>query len=157
MSREEIGPLQTTPGSAPIECGLAVVHPWLCDVMGHLTTRHYMAMFDDATYQFLAVIGYDPKAASEERWGWADVRHEINYLSELAAGAVVRVEGRAKARGRSSITVEFRLIDRSDGRVCATLEAKIVCFDLEARRARPLPPTITDALSVLFGLSTKAA
>ena len=32
----------------PIDCGLAVVHPWLCDAMGHLTTRHYLGMFDDA-------------------------------------------------------------------------------------------------------------
>jgi acyl-CoA thioester hydrolase len=146
----------TSPGSPPIECGLAVVHPWLCDVMGHLTTRHYMAMFDDASYQFLSIIGYDARAASEQRWGWADVRHEINYISELAAGAVVRIEGWAKARGRSSITLEFQLMDRSDGRVCATLEAKIVCFDLEARRSRPLPPHIADTLAVMLNNGAKA-
>ena len=30
-----------------------VAHPWLADVMGHMTTRHYVAMFDDASYHFL--------------------------------------------------------------------------------------------------------
>ena len=28
----------------------SVAHPWMCDVLGHLTTRHYVAMFDDAAY-----------------------------------------------------------------------------------------------------------
>lgn len=36
-----------------------VVHPWLCDAMGHLTTRHYLAMFDDAIYHlYQQVFGY---------------------------------------------------------------------------------------------------
>jgi acyl-CoA thioester hydrolase len=157
MSSKDTEARSRTPSSAPIECGLAVVHPWLCDVMGHLSTRNYMAMFDDATYQFLSIIGYDARMASEQHWGWADVRHEINYISEIAAGAVLRVEGRAKAYGRTSITVEFRLMDRSDGRVCATLEAKIVCFDLEARRARPPPPYIADAFSALLDAGSQAA
>ena len=32
----------------------SIVHPWLCDVMGHMNVRHYMSMFDDASYQLLA-------------------------------------------------------------------------------------------------------
>jgi len=31
-----------------------IVHPWLCDVMGHMNVRHYIGMFDDASYQLLA-------------------------------------------------------------------------------------------------------
>ena len=30
-----------------------IVHPWLCDVMGHMNVRHYMGMFDDASLQLL--------------------------------------------------------------------------------------------------------
>ena len=30
-----------------------VAHPWMCDVLGHMTTRHYVAMFDDAAYHML--------------------------------------------------------------------------------------------------------
>jgi len=37
-----------------------VAHPWLCDSMGHLTSRHYVAMFDDASYHFFRLVfGYD--------------------------------------------------------------------------------------------------
>ena len=31
----------------------SVAHPWMCDVLGHMTTRHYVAMFDDAAYHML--------------------------------------------------------------------------------------------------------
>ena len=30
-----------------------VSHPAMCDIMGHMTTRHYIAMFDDGSYHFL--------------------------------------------------------------------------------------------------------
>lgn len=145
-----------TANPSPVECGLAVVHPWLCDVVGHLTTRNYMAMFDDATYQFLAQLGYEPRSAGEEGWAWADVRHEIDYSSELSAGAIVRIDGRVLAVGRSSLAIEFRLMDRSNARLCATLLNRMVCFDLSARRARPLPPAILEAIQTLFGIGPQA-
>lgn len=139
-----------------VECGLAVVHPWLCDAMGHLTTRHYLGMFDDASYQLFLTIGYDPKLAASEHWGWADVRHEIDYRSELAAGSVVRVVGRINALGRTSLTAEFGLYDRADGRLCARLVAKTVCFDLKARKARPLPADVVAKSLALFALEAGA-
>jgi acyl-CoA thioester hydrolase len=140
-----------------MECGLAVVHPWLCDAMGHLSTRHYLGMFDDAAYQLFALIGYDAAAAEAEQWGWADVRHEIDYRSELAAGAVVRIDGRITAMGRSSITADYRLIDRSGDRVCALLTAKTVCFDLAARRSRPVPDAVREGAAARFTLDIPQA
>ena len=138
---------------APIECGLAVVHPWLCDAMGHLTTRHYLGIFDDALYQLFTLIGYDPKTGAAEQWGWADVRHEIDYRSELTVGAVVRVIGRITSLGRTSITSELQLLDRADGRLGASLTARTVCFDLAARRARPLPEVIIEGSVAAFGIN----
>ena len=43
-----------------IECYRGVVYPWLCDSMGHMTTRHYTAMFDDASYHMFAALGFTP-------------------------------------------------------------------------------------------------
>lgn len=140
-----------------VECGLAVVHPWLCDAMGHLTTRHYLAMFDDASYHLFAAIGYDATAGHAERWGWADVRHEIEYKAELAAGSLVRIEGRITAIGTSSISSEMRMIARDDGRICATLVGKTVCFDLAARRSRPVPADIAARSAELFGLPIRVS
>ncbi len=138
---------------AYILCGFGVVHPWLCDAMGHLTTRHYLGFFDDASYQLFAALGYDAEAGKIAQQGWADVRHEIDYRAELATGALVRIDGRVVALGRSSITTELRLLARSDDRLCATLLARTVCFDLAARRSRPLPEALVEQATVLFGVT----
>lgn len=135
-----------------VTCGLAVVHPWLCDRMGHLTTRHYMGMFDDASYQLFAML--DPEADTSEsaEQGWADIRHEIAYFNELGVGALVRIEGQVTALGRTSIGTEYRMVRQSDHRLCATLAAKTVCFDLVARKAAPLPDPLRAKATALFGI-----
>lgn len=135
-----------------VVCGFGVVHPWLCDAMGHLTTRHYLGFFDDASYQLMAELGYDSEAGQAAQQGWADVRHEIDYRAELAAGALVRIDGRVIALGRSSLTTELRLFARSDERLCATLIARTVCFDLEERRSRPLPEALIASAAKMFGV-----
>lgn len=139
-------------GPVYVEAGLGVVHPWLCDAMGHLTTRHYMGLFDDASYHLFAQFGYEPRQAQTEGWGWADVRHEVEYLSELGVGALVRIEGRVTHVGRSSLALEYRMFDRADGRQCATLVARTVCFDLKARKSQQVPPPIRERIASLFGV-----
>lgn len=135
-----------------IACGLAVVHPWLCDAMGHLSTRHILGMFDDAAYQLFVTLGHDPAEAARAGVGWADVRHEIDYRSEVQAGAVLRIDGRLTALGRSSVTADYHLIDRADERLCATLAARTVSFDLAARRSRPLPEDFRARAAELFAV-----
>lgn len=126
--------------------------------MGHLSTRHYLGMFDDASYQLFAMLGYDAAAAVEEGWGWADIRHEMDYRHEIRPGAVLRIMGTITAFGRSSITAGFALIDRSGDRLCAELTARTVCFDLRARRSRPLPVSIVTRIEALFeGVNAPAA
>ncbi len=133
-------------------CGLAVVHPWLCDAMGHLTTRHYLGIFDDAGYQLFMQCGYDAAIAASQAWGWADVRHEIEYKRELRAGAVVKVLGRITSLGKTSVRTEFRLLEGPGDLLCATLVGSTVCFDLKERRSRPLPESFVNSAVDLFQL-----
>lgn len=125
-----------------IECGLAVVHPWLCDAMGHLTTRHYLGMFDDAAYHLFSVFGYYPETAKLEQWGWADVRHTIEYRGELLAGDLIRIDGRVASIGRSSLDLEYRMFNRASNALAANLSARTVCFDLGKRKSKPIPDQI---------------
>lgn len=127
----------TQPGMRTLYKG--VVHPWLCDAMGHLTTRHYMAMFDDASWQLLAeATGWSPDAPEFRGRGWADVRHEIDYRAELHAGALVRIEGRVTALGNTSLDTLYEMRCATTGTLAASMRAKTVFFDLETRRAIPL-------------------
>ena len=75
-----------------IICNKSVAHPWQCDVMGHLTTRFYIEMFDDASYHFLAqVFGWKPDNADAP--GWADVKHTVEYQDEVAPGDLLEIAG----------------------------------------------------------------
>ena len=124
-----------------IECHRGVVHPWLCDAMGHMTTRHYVAMFDDASYHLLAAIGFDPVMLARGV-GFADVRMTITYRAELAAGALVLTRGDVVGLGERSMTALYRMENLHTGAVAAEMESVAVQFDLAARKAIPLLPEI---------------
>jgi acyl-CoA thioester hydrolase len=122
-----------------LEAYRGVTHPWHCDAMGHVNVRHYMAIFDDAAFQMLGVIAGGSHLLAEKGLGWADVRHTIEYRRELEAGALVVVRAALSRIGRTSVTVDYTLLDAMSEDVHATLEAITVLFDLKARVATPLP------------------
>lgn len=122
--------------------GFGVVHPWLCDAMGHLTTRHYTGFFDDASHHLFAGLGYDEALGRSEGWGWADVVTTTQYHAEVTAGALIVVKSRIVAIGTSSMSAEHLLSKRTTGVLLARMEARTVCFDLVKRRSRPVPDAI---------------
>lgn len=113
----------------------------MCDGMGHLTTRQYMALFDDASYQLLSeVSGWSP-GETDGPWhgkGWADVCQTIEYRKELRAGSLIRIEGCVRAIGRTSVTYVLQMQGTQTGEVVARLESKTVHFNLIERRAIPI-------------------
>lgn len=120
-----------------------VVHPWHCDVMGHLNTRHYLAMFDDASYLLLnEATGWYAGSKVWEGRGWADVNNNIDYLNELHAGELVEIVGGISAIGNSSFTAHYEMKSKLTGKVAARMTAKIIYFDLNARKSMPLTEAI---------------
>ena len=119
-----------------ISVSRAVAHPWNCDVLGHMTTRFYVAMFDDAAYQFLyEVFGWVGAQDDAGHLAWADVRHVINYLAEVCAGDLLDIRASLKKIGGKSITVDYQMVNLGSGEIAATLECTAVLFDLHARSA----------------------
>jgi acyl-CoA thioester hydrolase len=122
----------------------AVIHPWNCDAMGHLNTRFYVGIFDDANYVVLTMLA----AAAREparTLGWADVHNEIDFLAETKAGSVVEVFVAIRRIGTKSLTLvgEMRRADRDPP--VARMVAVIARFDLLERRAVPLSVPIAGA------------
>jgi acyl-CoA thioester hydrolase len=117
-----------------------VAHPWLCDVMGHMTTRHYVAMFDDASYHLLnQVFQWDSAEAAASGLGWADVKHVIEYQQEVGTGDLLEVSGEIARLGTKSITVHYQMHNLSRDQLAASLESTSVLFDTQARKAVALP------------------
>jgi acyl-CoA thioester hydrolase len=116
-----------------------VCHPWLCDSMDHMTTRHYMAMFDDASYHFLnRVFGWSGTDAKKNNIGWADVKHTIEYMLEVSSGQLIEINGKLIKIGGKSITVSYEMREVGSEQIVATLESISVLFDTSARKAIPL-------------------
>jgi acyl-CoA thioester hydrolase len=113
-----------------------VAHPWLCDVMGHMTTRHYVAMFDDASYHLLyEIFGWTSESVTESGLGWADVKHVIEYQEEVAGGDILEVRGGIAKVGTKSATFHYEMFNLSQQKIAATLESTAVYFDTRARKA----------------------
>ena len=86
-----------------IETGRAVVHPWLCDSMGHLNTRHYAAMFDDASFHLLGALAGPAEGETLGR-GWADVRHVHEFRREARAATLLVTRSAVTRIGTKSLT-----------------------------------------------------
>lgn len=126
----------------------SVAHPWECDIQEHLTTRFYVAMFDDASYHFLQEVFGELDAGL----GWADVRHLIEYQAEVAAGSRLEIHGELIKLGGKSVTIRYEMTNLSTDELAATLESTSVLFDLKQRRAVALSDQQRDNAAKHFSL-----
>ncbi len=121
----------------------AVAHPWQCDVLEHLTTRYYVAIFDDASYHYLhRLFGWNGSKDAEGKLAWVDVRHTISYLAEVSAGDLLEVSGAIAKIGDKSITINYEMKRLADSEVVAKLECINVLFDLTQRTAARIPDAL---------------
>lgn len=125
---------------------VAVTHPWMCDTMGHVNTRHYAALFDDASLQLLAHLA-GPDGAGP---GWADVHWSVEFRREVLAGAPVMVRSFVTALGRTSLTYRHVLTGSRDQAVHAEATITSVRFDLALRAKVPLEPEVRQRAEALM-------
>ena len=117
-----------------------IAHPWQCDILGHMTTRFYMAMFDDASYHFLHhLFGWNGARNETGELGWVDVRHTIDYKAEVDAGDLLEVRAELIKVGGKSMTVSYEMINLGSGKTAATLKGVMVLFDLKNRCGVTIP------------------
>jgi len=122
-----------------IETCRTVVYPWLCDSNQHFATQHYMAVFDDATWQLFGHLGYLPRDVSRTNLGFADVKHEISYKKELLAGDLLVTRSSVVRLGTKSFTYRHRLLRLGeDEEESAEMIGVAVHFDLKRRVALEL-------------------
>jgi len=121
-----------------------VVQPWECDSLGHLTTRFYVAMFDDASYQLLfEIFGWSGASDAAQQRAFVDVRHEIDYLDEIQAGELIEIRGTLVQVGTKSIRARYDMRKRGAEGIVASLEATYVLFDLNERVALALDEALS--------------
>jgi acyl-CoA thioester hydrolase len=137
-------------GVQMIKTQLAIAHPWLCDSMGHLNSRYYAAMFDDAMFHYLAFIGWNPTSIKNEKKGWADVKGEIEYKKEVLEGNLLEIHSGTSYLGNKSLTVYSEMRNTLSNDTHAICRTTLAYFDLEERRALPIPDLYRSKASQLL-------
>jgi acyl-CoA thioester hydrolase len=127
-----------------------VVYPAQCDAMGHMNVQYYVAAFDQAMWHLVHEIGYRKPVATGTGYGWADVRHVVEYRNELPVGALYRVASTIRKVGRSSMVTYHRMFGTDENTLSAECEMTSVYFDRSNRVSCPLPTALRDAAVALI-------
>jgi acyl-CoA thioester hydrolase len=114
-----------------------VVYPGDCDVMGHLNTRHYTALFDHAMWELMRILGSEDTYGSDATIGWVDVETLVRYRREVNVGAAVQIRSRIVRVGNTSLVTEHVLEIQGEER--ASCRATSVRFNLIARQPMQVP------------------
>jgi acyl-CoA thioester hydrolase len=116
-----------------------VVYPWQCDHMGHLNVMWYVGKFDEATWQYFALLGLSPSFLREQKRGMAAVRQEITYRRELLPGDVVAVRSGVLEIKEKAIRFFHEMLNEETGEVSAISEMTAVHLDTVLRKSCPFP------------------
>ena len=129
-----------------IETHRTVVYPWHCDHQSHMTTMHYVGMFDAAFWHLLSACGFTRDYLAGHNGGFVDVRDTIEYRAEQEVGALIMIESGMIKVGNTSVTGFHRMRNTETGEIAATSEKITVYFDLKARQKMPLPDDLRGAM-----------
>jgi acyl-CoA thioester hydrolase len=134
-----------------------VIFPWDCDAMGHLNNKHYFGLFDQAAWHLFLALGFRPVAAARTGLGLADVNQSISLKREVLAGQLIVIRSYLERVGTKSLTARHEMFDAENGEPVAQLLSVTAFFDLQLRRATPIPTQIRAAAQGWLDVQQQAA
>ena len=117
-----------------IETRRNVVNQSMCDQMGHLTTKIYTALFDDASYELVKACGYKV----DENQGFVDLELNMKFIAEIREGGEFYIKSGIVKLGNSSFVAMHYMFNAADDSLVSTCEEKAVIFDLKKRKSKPM-------------------
>jgi acyl-CoA thioester hydrolase len=122
-----------------VETYRGTVYPWQCDHMNHMNIMWYVGKFDEANWQFFAMLGLTPSFLRDQGRGMAAVDQRIVYRRELHAGDVVSIRsGVLEAREKVMRFVHEMRNDAVED-VAAVTILTAVHLDRQVGKASPFP------------------
>ncbi|TMH67848.1 MAG: thioesterase [Betaproteobacteria bacterium] len=120
------------------------VYPWHCDHMGHMNVMWYVGKFDEATWQFFALLGLTAEFLRRNRRGMAAVEQRIAYQRELYAGDVITVGTGALEVCDRVIRFVHEMRNGTSGDVAAVTVLTGVYLDTAVRKASAFPQEVKE-------------
>jgi acyl-CoA thioester hydrolase len=133
-----------------METHRAVVHPWNCDVLGHMNVRWYAHIFDDAEFHLWSSIGLSHATLKKE--GVVTVRANTNtdFMHEASAGELLTVKSAFTKLGNKSLFISQQMTNSENNNLVAKQEVVCVFFNMNSRQAVPMPHDIRTKLETVL-------
>jgi acyl-CoA thioester hydrolase len=119
-----------------------VVHPWHCDVMGHMNVVWYVSKFDEAAWQFAAMLGLNNIYFKTKHRGIAALQQNITYKSELVAGSTVTIRSGVLEMKEKVVRLVHEMRNDATGEIAAVMVLTAVHFNTNKRKSCPFPAAI---------------
>lgn len=127
-----------------IETARGTVHEWQRDHMGHINVRAYMEFFEEACWQFYAMLGLTASRLRSGDVHLAAVQQNITYRKELYPGDTIVVRTGVIEMREKVLRFRHELVNTEGGEVCAICEFTAVCLNPESRRSQPFPADVVE-------------
>jgi acyl-CoA thioester hydrolase len=133
------------------------VYPWHCDHIGHMNVMWYVGKFDEATWNFVALLGFGAARMREEEKGWAAVQQNITYKRELLPGDTVIVRTALLEVRDKVIRFVHEMVHDESGQTAAVCELTAVHMDRAQRRSASLPPDVVARARAMLAPAAQAS
>ena len=134
-----------------VETARGTVHEWQKDHMGHINVRAYMEFFEEACWQFYAMVGLTASLLRSGKVRLAVVQQNISYRKELFPGDTIFVRTGVVEVREKVVRFRHELLNTETGQICSTCDFTLVCLDPATRRSQPFPAEVA-AKAVLLML-----
>lgn len=128
-------------------CLRATVPESYRDSNGHMNVRWYVALFDDAGDTLHDWMGVTPQYHAAHGTGTFDLEYHIHYIAEVLPGEDVAVYVRLVGYSEKRLHYVMFLVNRTRGKLAATLECINAFADLSVRRTAPWPSEVAEKLA----------
>ena len=140
--------------SRRVETARGTVHKWQCDHMGHVNVRAYGERFEEACWQFYAMLGIRPSRLRAGEIHMAAVQQDTAYRKELLGGDVVVVHTTILEARDKVLKFMHEMVNGETGEVAATSTFTVVCLDAAERRSRAFPPDVLERARALLPVAS---
>jgi acyl-CoA thioester hydrolase len=121
-------------------CLRATVPETYRDSNGHMNVRWYIALFDDAGDTLHDWMGLTQAYHTAHGTGTFDLEHHVNFIAEVLPGEEIAVYIRLVGHSEKRLHYVMFLVNKTRGKLAATLECINAFADLRDRRTAPWPP-----------------
>jgi acyl-CoA thioester hydrolase len=124
------------------------------DAQGHVNNARYITFTEYARFRYLKEVGlWDGRSFMDLDLIVADTH--ISYLAPIKLSQHIRVGTRVSKIGTKSMLFEFQIEDEDNGKIMATGETVMVCYDYHTETTKRVMDEWRNKISLYDGVIPK--